>query len=199
VSRKWTTKRPKAKLTHKQQLYVAAYLECLEGKLAAEMAGYSKTSANDISKSLQRHPVIRGAIDKALDERERELKDKAVRTMEHAYAQATADIAELFDEEGAPLPLSKMPREVRRAIHSIEVEFENVIVKQMQDGKEVETVKRIPRLAKVKLHDKRASQELFVKYSGKLKDRVEFEAPALEQLIMQADTLFREKAEADEP
>jgi phage terminase small subunit len=184
LSRKHITKHPKAKLTHKQQLYVAAYLECLEGKLAAEIAGYSKRSASDISKSLQRHPVVRGAIDKGLDERERELKDKAVKTMEHAYAQATADIAELFDEDGAPLPLSKMPREVRRAIHSIEVEFENVIVKQMQDGKEVETVKRIPRLAKVKLHDKRASQELFAKYAGRLKERIEVDgAMTLEQLV----------------
>jgi phage terminase small subunit len=177
VSRKHITKHPKAKLTHKQQLYVAAYLECLEGKLAAEIAGYSKHSASDISKSLQRHPVVRGAIDKGLDERERELKDKAVKTMEHAYAQATAEIFECFDEDGAPLPLSKMPREVRRAIHSIEVEFENVVG---EDG----TVRRVPRLAKIKLHDKRASQELFAKYAGKLKDSIDLRVvDTLEQLV----------------
>jgi phage terminase small subunit len=179
-------KNPKT-LTHRQQLYVAAYLECLEGKLAAEIAGYSKKSACDISKQLQRHPVVRGAIDRGLDQRERELKDKAVKTMEHAYAQATADISELFDEDGAPLPLSKMPREMRRAIHSVEVEFE------WSEGK------RIPRLAKIKLHDKRASQELFAKYAGKLKERVELESAALEQLVMQADTMFRRAQEKDHP
>lgn len=181
------TKNKHLVLTHRQRLYVAAYLECLEGKLAAEIAGYSKKSACDISKQLQRHPVVRGAIDKGLDERERELKDKAIRTMEHAYAQATADISELFDEDGAPLPLSKMPREVRRAIHSVEVEFE------WSEGK------RIPKLAKIKLHDKRASQELFAKYAGKLKERVEVGAPgSFEQAVLEAEQLRRARARTRE-
>src|SRR4051812_16507162 len=156
-------------LNAKQQLYVSLYLETLNGTLAAEGAGYSKHSASDRSKDLQRYTRVREAIDKGLAEKERELKDKVVRTMEHAYCQATADIAELFDEDGAPLPLSKMPRDVRRAIHSIEVEFDEV-------AKEDGAVARVPRVAKIKLHDKRASQELFAKYAGKLKDRVELDA-----------------------
>jgi phage terminase small subunit len=166
------SKHSKRALTRRQQLYILAYLECLEGKLAAELAGYSKKSANDISKQLQRHPVVRGAIDKGLDERERELKDRAIKTMEHAYAQATTEITDLFDDDGAPLPISKMPREARRAIASVEVEYE------WCEGK------RIPKLAKIKLHDKRASQELFAKYAGKLKDRIEVEgALTLDELV----------------
>src|SRR3954447_19238458 len=148
----WKTVAEKPKeLNDKQLLYISFYLDTLDGQLSAELAVYSKKSARDRSKDLQRNAKVREAIDRGIAEKERELKCKCVRTMEHAYAQATADIGELFDDDGAPLPLRKMPREVRRAIHSIEVEFENVIVKQMQDGKEVETVKRIPRLAKVKL------------------------------------------------
>jgi phage terminase small subunit len=179
-------------LNAKQQLYVSLYLETLNGTLAAEGAGYSKHSASDRSKDLQRYTRVREAIDKGLAEKERELKDKVVRTMEHAYAQATADIAELFDDEGNPLPLRKMPREARRAIHSVEVEFEDVT----QEGG---TVRRRPRLAKIKLHDKRASQELFAKYAGKLKDKVEMDATKSFAELVLAAQRKRERESTAEP
>lgn len=156
-------------LNAKQLLYVSLYLDTLDGTLSAQLAGYSKKSAADRSKDLQRNPKVREAIDKGLLEKERTLKDKCLRTMEHAYAQATADIGELFDDEGNPLPLSKMPRDARRAIQAIEVEFEEVTD---EDG----SVRRVPRLARIKLHDKRASQELFAKFADKLKDKVQLDA-----------------------
>lgn len=186
------SKHPRPRLNARQQLYVTAYLECLQGNLAAELAGYSKKSADDQSKQLQRHAVVRAAIDRGIEEKEREIKDRCVRAMEHSYCQATVDIGDLFDEEGNLLPMAKMPREARRAIASVEVEFEDV-------AKEDGTVARRPKLAKLKLHDKRASQELFAKYAGKLKERVELESAALEQLVMQADTMFRKAQEKAEP
>lgn len=166
----WKTVAEKPKeLNDKQLLYISFYLDTLDGQLSAELAGYSKKSARDRSKDLQRNAKVREAIDRGIAEKERELKDKCVRTMEHAYAQATADIAELFDDEGNPLPLRKMPRDARRAIQAIEVEFEEVTD---EDG----SVRRVPRLARIKLHDKRASQELFAKYADKLKDKVQLDA-----------------------
>jgi phage terminase small subunit len=169
VSWKRITERGTDDLNAKQLLYVSLYLDTLDGTLSAQLAGYSKKSAADRSKDLQRNPKVREAIDKGLLEKEQTLKDKCIKTMEHAYAQATADIGELFDDEGNPLPLSKMPRDARRAIQAIEVEFEYVTD---EDGKE----RRVPKLARIKLHDKRASQELFAKFADKLKEKVQLDA-----------------------
>lgn len=172
-----------AELNDKQKLYVANYLECLEGKRAAELSGYSKRNPNEVSKALQRNPKVRSAIDRGLAEMERELKDRAIKAMEHAYCQATVDIAELLDEEGVPLPMSRIPKEARRAIASVEIEFEWV------EGK------RVAKIAKLKLCDKRASQELFVKYAGKLKERMELGAPgSFEEVVLEAERLRRERA-----
>lgn len=154
------------------RMYATAYVLTLDGALSAETAGYSKKSANDISKRLQQHPAVRALIDKGLAEREQELKHKAVKAMEHAYAQATVDLADLEDENGDPLPLRQIPRETRRAIASVEYEYE------------WDRGIRRAKVARYKLHDKRASQELFVKYAGKLKERVEVEgALTLEDLV----------------
>lgn len=187
MSWKRITERGTSDLNAKQLLYVSLYLDTLDGTLSAQLAGYSKKSAADRSKDLQRNPKVREAIDKGLLEKERTLKDKCLRTMEHAYAQATADIGELFDDEGNPLPLSKMPRDARRAIQAIEVEFEEVTD---EDG----SVRRVPKLARIKLHDKRASQELFAKFADKLKERMELDATkSFEQVVLEAARLRRER------
>jgi phage terminase small subunit len=187
-------------LNDKQRIYVAAYLETLNGTAAAEIAGFSKKSAEDRSKDLQRNPKVRAAIEQGLEELEREWKDKALKVIQHAYCLATVDIADFYDEDGYPLPLHKIPRDARRAIASVEVEVGEQTVTLLENGKYIEKVERGPRLAKFRLHDKRAAAELFLRYAGKLKDRVELEAPKLEELVMQADRLLRARnTEPDEP
>jgi len=162
----------------RQALYATAYIETLNGKLAAVKAGYSEKSAVDISKRLQTHPLVRAAIDKGLEQRERELKDKTILVMEHTVCQATVDIGDLFDKEGSPLQMWEMPEHARLAISSVEIEYENVV---SEDGN---TVHRVAKAARFKLHDKRASQELFVKYAGKLVDKMDVRlADTLEALV----------------
>lgn len=162
----WKTVRKDAgwKLKDKQRLYVAEYLVSFKGADAAEKAGYSKKSAADASRDLQRQPAVRAAIEAALEDREQELRDKFYKTMEHVYAQATFDMADCYDAEGSLLPLDKMPRERRLALFSVKYDVE------WCDGK------RIARVAKIQIHDKRASQELFAKYAGKLRERLEVDA-----------------------
>jgi phage terminase small subunit len=164
-------------LNDKQRVYVAEYLRKLNGTAAAEAAGFSKKSAEDRSKDLQRNPKVRAAIEHGLAEREQECKDKAVEAMEHAYCLATVDIGDLYDAEGNLLPLHQMPKAARVAIASIEVEFETKIQSSRNEqGQIVETFFRVPKAAKIRLHDKRASAELLMKYAGKLKERVELDA-----------------------
>lgn len=160
-------KTQRRKLSDRQKRYVDHYLACLVGKTAAERAGYSKRSAEVISYALQRQPVVRAAIEAGLAEREVALKDMAIDAMAHTYSQATTNLTDLLDDEGAMLPLSKISEKAKRAIQSIEVETR-------WDGRGEDAVSY--KVTKVKIHDKRASQELFAKYSGKLKDRVEHDA-----------------------
>lgn len=164
-------------LNDKQRVYVAEYLRKLNGTAAAEAAGFSKKSAADRSKDLQRNPKVREAIEQGLAEREQECKDKAVEAMEHAYCLATVDIGDLYDADGNLLPLHQMPKAARVAIASIEVEFETKIQSSRDEqGRIVETFFRVPKSAKIRLYDKRASAELLMKYAGKLKERLELDA-----------------------
>lgn len=174
--------------TPQQKLYIKAYLETLDGKLSAELAGYSKKSAVDISKGLQRKPAVRAAIEKGLEEKEREVKDRAGRAMEHTYAQATADIGGLFDANDKMIPVRKLPRKLRRAISSVEIETR-------WEGRGEDAAAYT--VTKVKLHDKRASQELFAKYAGKLRERLEVDATkSFEQVVLEAARMRRERAGA---
>jgi phage terminase small subunit len=171
------------RLNYRRQVYVKAYLQHMQGKRAAVEAGYAKGSAEDASKLLQRDPLVREAITAGLAAREQEIKDTVARAMEHTYCQATADIAGLFDESGNLLPVRDIPRKLRRAIASVEVETRGANTT----------------VTKVKLHDKRASQELLVRFAGKLKDRIELDATkSFEQVVLEAERLRRERTKGTE-
>lgn len=151
---------PKHRWTPLARLFVREYMIDLNGTQAYVRAGGSPRGANVNSSVLMRKPHVRARVDELLAERERVLKDKAVRVLEETYLQAVVDPGEMYDENGALLPVHQMPAHVRRAI-AVEVETRS-------DGLVI---------TKAKLHDKRASQELFAKYAGKLKERVELGGP----------------------
>jgi phage terminase small subunit len=184
VSRRTHNPRP---LSPRAKLYIAEYLRSLNGAKAAVAAGYSKAAAVDISKQLQNNPLVREAVNQGIAEREQEIRDKAVKALEHAYCQATADVRDMFDEEGKFLDVHKMPRRIRWAIASIEVE--EIFAGRGEERSQVGV------LRKVKIHDKRASQELIVKFAGKLKDRMEVDMPGLEKAVLEAERLRREREE----
>lgn len=156
-------------------LYVIHYLAFLDGTKAAEKAGYK--NPGEMSKQLQRHPLVRAAIVEGLQEREQEIKDQAIKALEHTMAQATADIRDLFDAEGRLLQPRKMPKRTRRAIHSFEV--------VTRDDECTVT--------KVKLHDKRASQELILKFAGKLREQIDMKVSSLEEAVLEAERIRRER------
>lgn len=149
---------------------------------------------------LLRKPGVRELVDKELAEKELLLKQKALRVAEETFALATVDIGDAFGAEGELLPVGsgflakdgkplRMPAAVRRSIASIEVE-----TRQEGRGEDAETYV----VTKLKLHDKRAAQELFLKYSGKLKDKVEVEASeqTLEAIVLSAEKIRRAREAA---
>lgn len=142
---------------------------------AARQAGYSEKTAGQQGSRLLLHPEVREAINKALAEKEDLIKLRAARVAEETYGQAVIDMGDAYDSEGKLLPLGagfkdaqgndlRMPESIRRAIASVEYE-----TRREGGGEDVE----VYTVTKIKLHDKRASQELFLRYAGKLKDRLE--------------------------
>jgi hypothetical protein len=142
---------------------------------AARRAGFKDKESAHAGYQLLRRAQVRAEYEKQLAEREELVKLRALRVAEETERLATVDIGDAFDAKGGLLPIGsgflgpdgkplRMPEQVRRAIASIEVE-----TRYEGRGEEAEAYT----VTKVKLHDKRAAQELFLKFSGKLKDKVE--------------------------
>lgn len=136
--------------------------------LAAGLAKGNLVAAEKYASQLIRRPVVVALLEKELAEKKRQLKQRAAHAAEVSYQRAVADPGEALDEKGEPIPLHLMPPAIRRAVKSVKILYEDREV-HADDGV---TVKRIPRIAEMEFHDSRADRELFLKYSGELKDEV---------------------------
>ncbi len=67
-------------------------------------------------------PSIREAVDRAIANRVNRLHVKQDHVVQELLRIALADPADAFDENGALLPLGKMPEDLRRAISGMDVE-----------------------------------------------------------------------------
>lgn len=138
---------------------------------SAQAAGFGKGKITEIAEQsacnyghqLLRRKEIAEQVAKEQAEKKALFKSKALRVAEEVYLQATADIGDVF-KDGKLLDTEKMPEDARRAVQSIEVE-------ERTDGRgeDAETYY----LHKIKLVDKKASQELFLKWAGELSDKVD--------------------------
>lgn len=84
----------------KQRLFIAAYVDCLNGAEAARRAGYSPKSAAVQASTLRSQDHIRKEIDRLLEKQSRMGKDEILAKLER---QANADISIFFDAHGTLL------------------------------------------------------------------------------------------------
>ncbi len=94
-------------LTPKQQLFVSEYLLDLNATQAAIRAGYSKKTAMQIGEQNLRKLEISEAIDQAKAERLERNKVEADWVLNRLVAEANADLAYLYDGNGALLPITE--------------------------------------------------------------------------------------------
>lgn len=153
-------------------------------------------SASNYGCQLLRRPDIKAKVDAEFAQKEAMFKAKAVRVAEECYLQATARIADALDDDGNLLPKKLWPEELRAAVVSLEVDLAPPRSGTADDG-EYEC-KGIGIVAKLKAESKRASQELFLKWAGKLKDVVQHEGLTLEELALAADKKLRAQRAAAE-
>lgn len=152
-----------SKLRPKQKRFVAEYLIDLNATQAAIRAGYSAKSAETIGRQLLRKTTVSAALAEAQRQQHARLILTADEVREQNACIARLDPAEMFDANGALLPVAEMPRHVRCALRSLKVVRRNLAA---GDGVVDETLE-------VQFWDKGAAIEREYKHFGLLVDRVE--------------------------
>lgn len=109
-------------LSAKQQAFVREYLVDLNATQAAIRAGYSAKTARQVGGENLTKPAIRAAVDAALSARSQRVEVKADDVLRELMRVGLMDPIGAFDENGALLPLHRMPEEARRAISGFDLE-----------------------------------------------------------------------------
>lgn len=146
-----------------QQRFVQEYLVDLNATQAAIRAGYSPRTAKAQGSRLLTNVAVKQAIDAALAARAERVEIKADDVLRELLRIATTDISEAFTEEGRLKPLKDIPKEIRRAIASVEIdEWAN----PLGDGP-------LGRTSKLKFWDKPKALELLGKHLKLFTEKVE--------------------------
>lgn len=148
-------------MTPKQAAFVREYLIDLNGKEAAIRAGYSAKTAKELAYKLMHSPAVLAAIKKTMDERARRVKVDADWVLRRLHDEATADIAQLYDDAGNLLPVKQWPMVFRQGL---------VVGVDIEDDQGV-------KVRKIKMLDRTKTIELLGKHVGvgAFKERIEVE------------------------
>jgi len=144
-------------LTAKQNRFVEQYLIDLNATAAAIRAGYSKHTANAAGPRLLANPIVAAAIDAAKLERSARTQIDAEWVLRRLVAEAEADIAELYDDNGDLLPVEDWPLPFRQGLVT------SVDIEERFEG-EGEDSKAKFRVTKIRLSDRLRRIELIGKH-----------------------------------
>lgn len=114
----------KDKLTVKQIRFCQEYIVDLNGTQAAIRAGYSQDSANEQAAQLLAKLSIQSYVQELLDDRAARTQATADKVISEIYHLVSFDTAEIYDEEGRFKSIHSIPKNIRKAIASIETEEE---------------------------------------------------------------------------
>lgn len=139
-------------LTPKQSRFVEEYLRDLNATQAAIRAGYSSRSANEQGAQLLAKPHIMAAIDAAKAARSTETKIDAAWVLKRLAAEAEADVADIYGDDGELLPLKKWPKIWRQGLIAgfdvEEIEVDGVKVGIIRKVKVSDRVRRLELIGK---------------------------------------------------
>jgi phage terminase small subunit len=146
-----------ALLSVRKRRFAEAYvsMEAPSATRAAIQAGYSEKSAASIGAKLLADPVVRAAIEEMQAERAEVTGVNAAWVLTRLASEAEADIADLYDDDGALRPVKEWPLIWRQGlVAGIDVE------EIKEDGRTVGQVR------KLKLSDRIKRIELIGKHVG---------------------------------
>ena len=139
-------------LTPKQEDFVREYLKDLNGKQAAIRAGYAQGSAEVTASRLLRNAKVSAALSDAQAERSKRVEIDADWVLRRLAAEADADVADLYDDEGSLKPVKEWPLIWRQGlvggIDVEEIREDGVTVGQIRKVKLSDRIKRIELIGK---------------------------------------------------
>ena len=150
-------------LTAKQQRFVDEYLVDLNATQAAIRAGYSQKTARQVGAENLTKPVIADAVAKAQASRSERVQIDADWVLTRLASEATADLADIYDEDGGLKPVHDWPLIWRQGlvagIEAVE-EFETVDGERRSIGM-VRKVKLSDRIKRIELIGKHVDVQAF--------------------------------------
>nr|WP_247991737.1 terminase small subunit [Bradyrhizobium sp. 186] len=139
-------------MTAKQAAFVREYLIDLNATQAAIRAGYSVKTAGVIAVELMTKPHVKAAIDAAMAARSEETKIDAAWVLKRLAAEAEADVADIYEPDGALKPLKDWPKIWRQGLVAgmdvEEIEIEGVKMGLIRKVKISDRVRRLELIGK---------------------------------------------------
>lgn len=150
------TKKSEHDLEPQQERFCQEYLKDLNAKRAAARAGYSEKTAQEQGSRLLSKVNVQQRVQELMEKRAKRVEISSDKILAELARIAMTDISVAFNERGELKPLKDIPKSVRRAIASVEIEqlFEGFGRDRTQIGY----------TKKVKLWDKLKALELLGKH-----------------------------------
>ena len=167
-------------LTPKQARFVDEYLVDLNATQAAIRAGYSSKRADAMGHENLRKPEIAVALKERMDKRAERTQIDADWILKRLAQDATADVADLYDENGNLRPVHEWPMAWRTGLVA------GIDTVQERVGTDPEGKAEYATVRKVRLADRTKLLELVGKHIdvGAFKDKIEHSGKiGLESLI----------------
>ena len=168
------------KLTAKQEAFCREYLIDLNGTQAALRAGYSKKGAHVQAAQLLSNPKVSECLQEMLKKRAERTEIDADWVLKRLAQDATADLADLYDETGQLKAVKDWPLAFRTGLVT------GVDTVQERDGSDSEGNPEFVTVRKIKLMDRAKLLEMVGRHVGvqAFKDRLEHSGKVgLEALI----------------
>jgi phage terminase small subunit len=153
------------KLRPKQERFCQEYVLDMNGTRAAIRAGYSESTANEQASRLLAKDNVSARVLELKEKQAKRLEISADTILRELLALATADVTDALDDAGNVKPIKELPKELRRALSSIDVSEVYV-----GEGEE----KHVAGLrSRYRFHDKNKALELLGKHLKLFADRIE--------------------------
>ena len=146
-------------LTAKQARFVEEYPKDLNATQAAIRAGYSEKTARSAGQRLLTHVDIEKALQKQLADRSKRTQIDADWVLLRLGEEVEADLADIYDDEGALRPIREWPPIWRKGLVA-GVDVEEILV----DGKKIGVVRKIKisdRIKRIELIGKHVHVQAF--------------------------------------
>lgn len=156
-------------LTPKQEAFCREYLIDLNGTQAAIRAGYSKRTANEQAARLLANVSVSSHLKTLMDARNERTQIDADWVLKRLAQDATADVADLYDEFGGLKPVKDWPMAWRTGLVA------GIDTVQERDGQDDDGKPQYVTVRKVRLADRAKLLEMIGKHVNvaAFKDRID--------------------------